>query len=187
MAIVHYAMQIEQLSDIKALVMRLKSDPVTGSKTQSWLRLCRKIKDNSRFITAPFRETKAFEKLYNQRTSVERTFGDLKDNYNLDNIRVAKMARAKVFMDLSCIALIASRLPDAASKEKTTKIVQIYHYKNSDIKRAILKQKPTELNPNPCHILSKTANHLSILNLLIEIFKIQARNAPRILIYYMEK
>ena len=28
MAIVHYAMQIEQLSDIKALVMRLKSDPV---------------------------------------------------------------------------------------------------------------------------------------------------------------
>ena len=108
--------------------MRLKSDPVTGSKTQSWLRLCRKIKDNSRFITAPFRETKAFEKLYNQRTSVERTFGDLKDNYNLDNIRVAKMARAKVFMDLSCIALIASRLPDAASKEKTTKIVQIYHF-----------------------------------------------------------
>ena len=50
MAIVHYAMQIEQLSDIKALVMRLKSDPVTGSKTQSWLRLCRKIKDNSRHI-----------------------------------------------------------------------------------------------------------------------------------------
>ena len=117
--------------------MRLKSDPVTSSKTQSWLRLCRKIKDNSRFITAPFRETKAFEKLYNQRTSVERTFGDLKDNYNLDNIRVAKMARAKVFMDLSCIALIASRLSDAASKEKTTKIVQIYHSKNSYEKSAI--------------------------------------------------
>ena len=33
-------MQIEQLSDIKALVMRLKSDTVPGSKTQSWLRLC---------------------------------------------------------------------------------------------------------------------------------------------------
>lgn len=167
--------------------MRLKSDPVTGSKTQCWLRLCRKIKDNSRFITAPFRETKAFEKLYNQRTSVERTFGDLKDNYNLDNIRVAKMARAKVFMDLSCIALIASRLPDAASKEKTTKIVQIYHYKNSDIKKSNIKQKPTKLNLKPCRILSKTANHISILKLLIEIFKIQARNAPRILIYYMEK
>ena len=78
-----------------------------------------KIKDNPRFITVPFRETKAFEKLYNQRTSVERMFGDLKNNYNLDNIWAAKMARAKVFMDLSCIALIASRLSDAASKEKS--------------------------------------------------------------------
>jgi hypothetical protein len=47
------------------------------------------------------------------------------------------MARAKVFMDLSCIALIASRLSDAASKEKTTKIVQIYHSKNSYEKSAI--------------------------------------------------
>lgn len=35
--------------------------------------------------------------------------------------------------------------------------------------------------------MSKTANHLSILKILIEIFKISARNAPRILIYYMEK
>ena len=78
-----------------------------------------KIKDDPRFITAPFRETEAFQKLYNQRTSVERTFGDLKDNYNLDNIRVAKMARAKVFMDLSCIALIASRLSDAANENKS--------------------------------------------------------------------
>ena len=47
------------------------------------------------------------------------TFGDLKDNYNLDNIRVAKMARVKVFMDLSCIALLASRLSDAVGKDKT--------------------------------------------------------------------
>ena len=78
-----------------------------------------RIRDNPRFITAPFRETKAFENLYNQRTSVERTFGDLKDNYNLDHIRVAKMARVKVFMDLSCIALIASRLSDAVSRKKS--------------------------------------------------------------------
>ena len=78
-----------------------------------------KIKDDPRFITAPFRGTPAFEKLYNQRTSVERTFGDLKDNYNLDNIMVSKMERAKVFMDLSCIALLASRLSDAASKDKS--------------------------------------------------------------------
>ena len=77
-----------------------------------------KIKDDPRFITAPFRGTPAFEKLYNQRTSAERTFGDLKDNYNLDNIRVSKMARVKVFMDLSCIALLASRLSDATCKDK---------------------------------------------------------------------
>ena len=56
-------------------------------------------------------------------------------------------------------------------RTKTTKIVQIYHYKNSDIKRANIKQKPTKLNLKPCCILSKTANHLSILNLLIEIFQ----------------
>lgn len=60
----------------------------------------------------------AFEKLYNHRTSVERIFGDLKDNYNLDNLKVAKMVRAKVFMDSSCIALLVSRLSDAAGKDK---------------------------------------------------------------------
>ena len=58
----------------------------------------------------PFRGITAFEKLYSQRTSLVRTFSDLKDNYNLDNIRVAKMARVKVFMDLSCIALLTSKL-----------------------------------------------------------------------------
>ena len=60
-----------------------------------------------------------FSKLYNQQTSVDCTFEDLKDKYILDNIQIAKMARAKVYMDLSCIALIASRLSDVASKEKS--------------------------------------------------------------------
>ena len=50
-----------------------------------------KIEDDPRFITAPFRGTPAFDKLYNQRTNVARAFSDLKDNYSLDNIRVAKM------------------------------------------------------------------------------------------------
>lgn len=54
-------------------------------------------------------------------------------------------------------------------------------------KKRTINQKPTKLNTNSCRILSKTANSPSILKLLIEIFKIQARNAPRILIYYMEK
>ena len=69
-----------------------------------------KIEDNPRFVTAPFRGTKAFDLLYNQRTSVERTFGELKENYALDRIRVSKMKRAKVFVDLSCICLLANRM-----------------------------------------------------------------------------
>lgn len=69
--------------------------------------------------SAPFRGTPAFEKLYDQRISIECTFGDLQDNYNLDNIWVTKMKRVKVFMDLSCIALLASRLSDAANKDNT--------------------------------------------------------------------
>ena len=72
-----------------------------------------KIKDNPRFISSPFRGTESYKKLYNQRTSVERTFGDLKDNYGLDNLRVPTMKKAKVFMDICCIALLASRLSDA--------------------------------------------------------------------------
>ena len=72
-----------------------------------------KIKDDPRFISAPFRGTESYKKLYNQRTSVERTFGDLKDNYGLDNLRVPTMKKAKVFMDICCIALLASRLNNA--------------------------------------------------------------------------
>lgn len=120
--------------------MRLKSDPVTGSKTQSWLRLCRKIKDNSRFITAPFRETKAFEKLYNQRTSVERTFGDLKDNYNLDNIRVAKWQGQKSLWIYLVLPLLHQDYQMQPARKKPQNIVQIYHYKNSELKRAILNK-----------------------------------------------
>lgn len=77
-----------------------------------------KIKDDPRFITAPFRGTESYEKLYNQRTSVERTFGNLKDNYALDNLRVAKMKRAKVFMDLSCISMLASRLAEVDKEQQ---------------------------------------------------------------------
>ena len=87
---------------------------------------------------------------------------------------------SKLFSNKFCIKNEIIRIK--TSKYSTNLSLQKFWYKKSNI-----KQKPTELNPNPCHILSKIANHLSILNLLIEIFKIQARNAPRILIYYMEK
>ena len=68
------------------------------------------------------------------------------------------------------------------SKYSTNLSLQKFWAKKSNI-----KQKPAKINSTPCRILSKTANHLSILKILIEIFKIPARNAPRILIYYMEK
>jgi transposase len=69
-----------------------------------------RIKENPRFITTPFRGTDKYQKLYNERTSVERTFGDLKENYAVDNLRVATMKKAKLFMDISCISLLADRL-----------------------------------------------------------------------------
>lgn len=52
-----------------------------------------KIKDNPRFITTPFQETKTFEKLYLQRTSVQQMFSDSKNNYNLNSIKLTKMPR----------------------------------------------------------------------------------------------
>ncbi len=77
-----------------------------------------RIKDDPRFNTVPFRGTEKFEKLYNQRTSVERTFGDLKGNYALDNLRVTTRKRSKVFIDISCLALLADRLYKANEAEK---------------------------------------------------------------------
>ncbi len=77
-----------------------------------------RIQDDPRFNTAPFRGTEKFQKLYNQRTSVERTFGDLKDNYALDNLRVATRKRAKVFIDISCLAMLANRLYKSNEAEK---------------------------------------------------------------------
>jgi transposase len=72
-----------------------------------------KIKDDPRFICSPMRGTKAWETLYNERTSVERFFGECKENYALNNLRVSGLKKAKVFMDLSCIALIGSRMANA--------------------------------------------------------------------------
>jgi hypothetical protein len=51
----------------------------------------------------------------NERTSVERFFGEGKENYTLNNLRVAGLKKAKVFMDLTCIALIVSRIAKASN------------------------------------------------------------------------
>lgn len=76
-----------------------------------------RVKDNPRFISAPMRGSAAWQNLYNERSSVERFFGEAKENYSLNNLRVSGIKKAKVFMDLSCIAVIISRL----SKEKPVK------------------------------------------------------------------
>lgn len=90
----------------------------------------------------------------------------------------SKLFSNKFWIKFSKNEIIRVKIP----KYSTKLSFQIFTHK----KRTI-NQKPTELNTNPCRILSKTANSPSILKLLIEIFKMQARNAPRILIYYMEK
>ena len=90
---------------------------------------------------------------------------------------------SKSFSNKFCIKFKKNEIiRTKTSKYSTNLSLQKFWYKKSNI-----KQKPTKLNLKLCRILSKTANHISILKLLIEIFKIQARNAPRILIYYMEK
>uniref|UniRef100_UPI0012FF6EEC transposase n=1 Tax=Petroclostridium xylanilyticum TaxID=1792311 RepID=UPI0012FF6EEC len=72
-----------------------------------------KIKDNPRFISYPLRGTEAWDNLYDERTSVERFFGNGKENYALYNLRVAGLKKAKVFVDLTCIAIIAARIAKA--------------------------------------------------------------------------
>jgi len=69
-----------------------------------------RIKDNPRFISYPLRGTEAWDTLYNERTSVERFFGDGKENYALNNIRVAGLKKVRVFIDLACISILATRI-----------------------------------------------------------------------------
>lgn len=72
-----------------------------------------RMKDNPRFISYPLRGTEAWDARYNERISVERFFGDGKENYALNNLRVAGLKKAKVFIDLTCIAILASRIAKA--------------------------------------------------------------------------
>ena len=48
----------------------------------------KKISDNPRYFTYPRRGTAEWQELYNERTSVERTFARLKENLGLNNITV---------------------------------------------------------------------------------------------------
>lgn len=88
------------------------------SSAKSWYVGKVKIKDNPRFISYPLRGTKAWDTLYNERTSAERFFGDGKENYALNNLRVAGLDKAKVFIDIACISILATRIAEAEQSKK---------------------------------------------------------------------
>lgn len=69
-----------------------------------------RIKDDPRFISYPLRGTEAWDTLYNERTSAERFFGDGKENYALNNLRVSGLDKAKVFLDIVCLSILATRM-----------------------------------------------------------------------------
>ena len=77
----------------------------------------KRISDNPRYFTYPHRGTAEWQELYNERTSVERTFARLKENLGLNNITVRGIRKTKVHVLLSCIALVAGTIAVNTSKE----------------------------------------------------------------------
>ena len=69
-----------------------------------------RIKNNPRYISTPHRGSRNWIKTYNKRTSVERCFGRLKDNFNLNNIKVMGAEKVKTHILINLIAMIASKL-----------------------------------------------------------------------------
>jgi len=77
----------------------------------------KRISDNPRYFTYPHRGTAEWQELYNERTSVERTFARLKENLGLNNITVRGIRKTKVHVLLSCISLVAGTIAVNTSKE----------------------------------------------------------------------
>lgn len=69
-----------------------------------------RVKDNPRYISLPHRGSRNWQKIYNKRTSVERTFSRLKEHLNLENLTVMGANKVKTHVLLSCISLIAGKL-----------------------------------------------------------------------------
>lgn len=67
-------------------------------------------KQNPRHYGYPYRGSESWQKLYNTRTSVERMFSRMKDYLNLDNIRSKGILKAKAYVLLNCIALVAGTI-----------------------------------------------------------------------------
>jgi hypothetical protein len=79
----------------------------------------KKISDNPRYFSYPHRGSAKWQQLYNERTSVERTFARLKENLGLNNVTIRGIRKTKVHVLLSCIALIAGIIAVNRSKEST--------------------------------------------------------------------
>ena len=77
----------------------------------------KKIADNPRYFSYPHRGSAKWQQLYNERTSVERTFARLKENLGLNNVTVRGIRKTKVHVLLSCIALIAGTIAVNISKD----------------------------------------------------------------------
>jgi len=67
-------------------------------------------KENPRYISIPHRDSGTWRKIYNKRTSVERTFSRLKEHLNLENLTVMGAKKIKTHLLLSSISLIAARI-----------------------------------------------------------------------------
>ena len=80
-------------------------------------------KDDPRYISIPHRGSSTWQKIYDKRTSVERTFSRLKENLNLKNVKVMGAKKVKTHILLNCITLIAGKLAIENPKSKESREV----------------------------------------------------------------
>ncbi len=78
----------------------------------------KKVSEDPRNFCTPHRETREWKKLYNERTSVERTFSRLKEHLGADLLRVRGIQKVTAHLLLCCIVLIAGTLAVNLKKEQ---------------------------------------------------------------------
>ena len=70
----------------------------------------KKVSEDPRSFCTPHRDTREWQKLYNERTSVERTFSRLKEHLGANLLRVRGIKKVTTHLLICCIALIAGTL-----------------------------------------------------------------------------
>ena len=70
----------------------------------------KKVEEDLRSFCTPRRGTREWEKLYNQRTSVERVFSRLKEHLAVNSICTQGIQKVTSHLFLCCIALLAGRI-----------------------------------------------------------------------------